>query len=139
MSIDQRWPLQQAVFARLSERLVSEGLNGEDVPVFDHVPSHAPRLHVRIDGFSIVPGTTGKGRRDKHQFLAHVFDDNTGDMTGVGTGEIARLQTIVVGALEDWSPLNGATGITHIRTNSAQYEDPLSQHGISRFSTMIGV
>lgn len=139
MTVSQRWPLQQAVWARLSAELAGQGVDGTDVPVFDHVPASPPRLHVRIDGFGVVPGPTNNGRRARHDFIVHVFDENSGPETGSGTAEIARLQPIIVAALEDWAPLNGATGIKHISTNSAPDEDPLTQHGISRFSTQIGV
>lgn len=138
MTIAHRWPLQQAVYARLVAQLVGEGLDGADVPVFDHVPSEPPRLHIRIDGFGVFPGPSSNGKRARHDFSVHIFDDNTGADTGAGSAEIARLQPIVVGALEDWFPLVGATGITHISSNSAADEDPLTQHAVSRFSTHIG-
>ena len=139
MTVLQRWPLQQAVYARLVAQLAGQGGGGSDIPVFDHVPRNPPRLHVRIDSFAVVPGSTANGARARHDFSVHVFDDNTGADTGAGMAEIARLQPIVVAALEDWSPLVGATGITHIISFSASDNDPLSQHGISRFSTQIGV
>lgn len=139
MTIAQRWSLQQAVYARLVAQLSEQGVDGADVPVFDHVPAKPPRLHVRIDGFSIVPGSTSNNRRARHDFSVHVFDDNTGADTGTGMAEVARLQPLVVAALEDWPPLVGATGIRHISSNSAADEDPLTQHVVSRFSTHIGV
>lgn len=139
MTVAQRWPLQTAVYARLVAQLAGEGIEGTDVPVFDHVPANPPRLHVRIDGFSIIPGSASNGRRARHDFSVHVFDDNTGTETGAGMEEVARLQPIVVAALEDWSPLVGATGITHISSNSAEDSDPMTQHAVSRFSTHIGV
>ena len=140
MTIEQRWPLQQAVFQRLTDALAGQGISGADVPVFDHVPQGAvARLHVRIDGFSIVPGSADNGRRARHDFMVHVFDDNRGDQRSAGLEQVARLQAIVVNALEDWPPLNGATGIKHLSSNSAPDEDELTQHGVSRFSTHIGV
>lgn len=140
MSVNERWPLQKAVYQRLTAALQGAGVSGEDVPVFDHVPQGiSDRLHVRIDGFSVSPGAANNGRRARHNFLVHVFDDNKGGQRGAGQEEIARLQAIVVNALDDWPPLNGATGIKHISSNSAPDEDELTQHGVSRFSTHIGV
>lgn len=137
MSVEHRWTLQQAIWARLTDALSGQGIDGADVPVFDHVPTNPPRLHVRIDGFGAFPGGSSNSRQSRHDFSVHVFDDSTGADTGAGAQEVARLQPIVVAALEDWPPINGATGITHIRSNSAEDEDPLTQHGISRFSTII--
>ena len=139
MTVARQWQLQQAVYGRLAAELVGQGVNGEDVPVYDHIPSDPLRLHVRIDGFSVIPGSASNGHRARHDFSVHVFDDNTGIDTGTGTAEIARIQPIVVAALEDWSPLVGATGITHISSNSAAGEGQLTRQGISRFSTQIGV
>ncbi|WP_299686690.1 hypothetical protein [uncultured Tateyamaria sp.] len=138
MTIQQQWPLQQAVWQRLTDALMGQGIGGADVPVFDHVPREPERLHVRIDGFLVVPHATKAGRRGRHEFSVHVFDDSTGDVTGRGGENVARLQPIVVAALEDWFPLPGATGIEHISSNSAADDDPLNQHRISRFSTHIG-
>lgn len=138
MTIEQRWPLQEAIYARLIDALSGQGVNGADIPVFDHVPHQPPRLHVRIDGFGLLPGRTSNGRRARHAFIVHVFDENTGSETSLGSKEIARLQAIIVNALDDWPPLNGATGIKHISSNSAPDEDELTQHGVSRFSTHIG-
>lgn len=139
MTISQQWPLQTAVYSRLVAALSGQGVGGVDVPVFDHVPASPPRLHVRIDSWGVFPGSTSNGRRARHVFSVHVFDDNSGPETGSGTFELARLQPLVVDALEDWSPLVGATGITHISSNSADDSDPLTAHAISRFSTLIGV
>lgn len=140
MSIEQRWPLQIAVYQKLTAALSGQGIAGEDVQVFDHVPQDlSDRLHVRIDGFSISPGRADNGRRARHNFMVHVFDDNKGGQRGAGQEQVARLQAIIVNALEDWPPLNGATGIKHLSSNSAPDEDELTQHGVSRFSTHIGV
>lgn len=139
MTVSQRWPLQQAVHAKLTSALLGEGLGGANVPVFDHVPNDPPRLHVRIDGFGVIPGPSHNGRRARHMFMVHVFDENTGADTGTGTIEIARLQAVIVAALDEWPPFEGATGIEHISSNSADDNDPLTQHGVSRFSTQIGV
>ncbi len=139
MTITQCWPLQQAVYARLVAALAGRGIDGVDVPVFDHVPSQPPRLHVRIDGFGVIPGTTSNGRRARHDFSVHVFDDNTGVETGAGRAEVARLQPLIVETLEDWPPLTGATGISHISSTSAADDDALTPHVVSRFSTQIGV
>lgn len=138
MTIHHQWPLQQAVWARLEQALVGQGIGGVDVEVFDHVPADPDRLHARIDGFQLVPHDTKAGRRALHEFNVHVFDDNTGQNTGLGTKEVARLQSLVVASLEEWSPLPGATGIKHISSNSAADNEPLSLHRISRFSTSIG-
>lgn len=138
MTLAQRWPLQKAIHARLVARLAGQGIDGADVPVFDHVPFEPPRLHVRLDGFTVTPGPASNGHRARHEFRVHVFDDNTGPATGAGSREVAGLCPIVVGALADWSPLTGATGITHIATTSAAHTDPLSAHALSRFFTHIG-
>lgn len=139
MTVQQQWPLQQAIYERLTQSLAGKGLSGADVPVFDHVPASPPRLHVRIDGFGVIPGSTNNGKRSRHDFSVHIFDDNTGGETGAGTAEVKRLQALIVTALDDWSPFEGATAIRHIQTNSAPDEDPLTEHGVSRFSTNIGV
>lgn len=138
MTVAQSWPLQQAVFSRLVEALAGQGIGGAAVPVFDHVPPKPPRLHVRIDGFFILPGDVKSRRRAQHRFIVHVFDDQTGDDTGAGREQVARLQPIVVAALEHWSPFPGATAIEHVSSESAPDEDPAMQHGLSRFRTYIG-
>ena len=138
MTVRHQWPLQQAVYRKLVEVLSGQGIDGADIPIFDHVPNDPPRLHLRIDGFSVLPSETANGDRAFHQFSVHIFDDNTGENTGAGTAEIARLQSVVVGALTDWTPIDGATGLRHHSSYSAADENPLVQHGISKFSTFIG-
>lgn len=138
MTIGQSWPLQQAVFARLVEALAGQGIDGADVPVFDHVPQDPARLHVRIDGFFLVPGSVKAGRRGLHRFTVHVFDDQTGARTGAGREQVARLQALAVAALEDWPPFPGATAIEHLQSESAPDAEPATQHGVSRFQTYIG-
>lgn len=134
--IARQWDLQQAIFARLSAALAGQGVGGADVAVFDHIPQDPDRLHVRIDAFRVVPGGTRAGRTDQHSFSVHVFDDNTGDATGAGRAEIARLLPLVVDALEDWQPFEGATAVQLITIDSAP--DAASQGGVCKFQTMIG-
>ena len=138
MTADRRWALQVALVGRLEGLLAGQGINGADVVVFDHVPSEPPRLHVRIDGFAAFPRPLAVGRRALHTFTVHVFDENTGAETSIGTKEIARLQAIADLGLMDWVPLSGATAIQHVSSYSAPDENPLTQHGVSKFTTYIG-
>jgi hypothetical protein len=137
MAVRHEWLLQQAVYQVLTAALVGQAIDGDDVPVFDHVPADPPRLHLRIDGFGVVPGDASNDDRARHEFRVHIFDENTGDQTGGGNKEVMRLQAIVVAALEDWPPITGATGIMHLSSNSAADDSPQTRHRFSRFSTQI--
>jgi len=146
MSVHKRWELQKALTAHLTAALANEGLPDADgdptgIPVETDVLETNPQLFVRLDGFTVLQGAGGSaGHIDRHTFMAHVFCADTADSSDDivdGEEEVARVQSLVVGALEDWEPLEGASGIEHISSSDAPDDDPATQHGVSRFKVMI--
>lgn len=147
MSAQQRWELQQAIYARLTAQLAGQGPGGANVTVYDHVPADPPRIHVRIDGFNIVQRQI-KANKTLHGFNVHVFDRPTSE-SGSARGQmtVAVLQEKIIAALHDWVPLNGSvspvvavTGASAIRHDDsfvAPDEDGLTQHAASRFQVYI--
>lgn len=135
MTIEQSWPLQEAVFAHLETHLSGKGLNDVgNVAVFDHIPSDAPDLYVRLEGFGVLGSQTKQDEIRTHLFEVHVFDRGSGR----GRAEVARIAALVVGALKDWSPINGASAISFLGSNPGPVENPATQHDVCRFSTDIG-
>jgi hypothetical protein len=147
MTIQNRWELQEALIARLEAALAGQGFPPDDpedeigdVPVIVDITESKVPLFVRIDGFAVLQGAGGAGHIDRHSFIAHVFCVNTpsdSDLIVDGGKEVARIQSLVVSALDGWEPLTGASGIEHISTADAPDEDPATHHGISKFKVMI--
>ena len=147
MTIQNRWDLQAALVAHLEAALVEKAIPPDDpdektgdVPVETDVTEADHQLFVRLDGFGVLQGGGGAGHIDRHTFMAHVFcvDTATGsDIIVDGAKEVARIQSLVVDALDCWEPLKGASGIEHISSNDAPDEDPKTHHGVSRFKVMI--
>ncbi|XAT57850.1 hypothetical protein GN241_11050 [Rhodobacteraceae bacterium IMCC1335] len=147
MTIHNRWELQKALIARLEEALENQAFPPDDpddetgdVPVVVDITEGNHPLFVRIDGFGVLQGASGAGHIDRHTFMAHVFCVNTpsdSDLIVDGGKEVARIQSLVVSALDGWEPLTGASGIEHISTADAPDEDPATHHGVSKFKVMI--
>ncbi|MEO0623138.1 MAG: hypothetical protein AAF183_13005 [Pseudomonadota bacterium] len=139
MTASQAWPLQQALYARLSVLLAGRAPDGSDVPVYDHAPQNPPQVHARLDGSNIVPGQV-KSRKARHFFTVHVFDRPTseGSVTR-GQRVVKELQSTIVGGLEGWTPaVTGASAVQHENSDIAPDQDGLTQHADSRFSIYIG-
>lgn len=139
MTAARAWATQQAIYARLTAQLASQGPDSSDVEVFDHVPSNPARVHCRIDGFNIVQLPI-KCDNTKHFFSVHIFDRPESE-SGAGRGQktVKELQQTVIAALHDWLPsVTGASEVRHIDSFIAPDEDGLTQHAASRFSVHIG-
>lgn len=139
MSVSVSWPLQQAIYSRLTAQLAGQGPAGSSVSVYDYVPSSPPRVHVRIDGFNANQRPI-KADKTQHYFSVHVFDRPTSDSdAGRGQKTAKVLQQTIVAALHDWKPsVTGASEIRHVESFIAPDEDGLTQHAASRFSVHIG-
>lgn len=147
MTIHQRWELQAALVAHLQASLAGQAVppddpeeDAGDVPVLTEITEDPHQLFVRLDGFGVLQGGGGAGHLDRHTFMAHVFCVDTADDSDVivdGAEEVARIQALVVSALDGWEPLEGASGIEHISSNDAPDDDPATHHGVSRFKVMI--
>jgi len=136
MSFSQRSALQSAVYGRLVSQLAGAGTGQSDVPVFDHVPSNPSRLHIRVEGWFYIPSDRKGGTMGRHRFRVKVFDENTGANTSRGMDEVTRLQTIVVAALENWSPITGATAIELLGSEDAPDDETgLIASAVCQFST----
>ena len=147
MTIQKRWDLQEALVAHLAVALTGKAIPPEDpeleagdVPVETDVTEADHQLFVRLDGFGVLQGGGGAGHLDRHTFMAHVscVDSASGsDVIVDGAEQVARIQALVVSALDGWEPLEGASGIEHISSNDAPDDDPNTHHGVSRFKVMI--
>lgn len=139
--------LKKALKAHLEVELAGQGFPAEDpsepnadVPVVTDVIEDDEPLYVRIDGFGMLHGGGSNGRSDRYSFMAHVFCNNTPSDSDVridGEAETERVQSLLVSALLDWVPFDGAGSITHITSNVAEDEDPATHHGVSKFKIMI--
>lgn len=152
MTIQKRWALQKAVVAHLQSELAGQAIASEDP---DEMPGDIPvetnvvetdvteenhQLFVRLDGFGVSQRVGGAGHIDQYSFMAHVFCVDTAsdsDTIVDGAEEVARIQALVVAALDGWEPLEGASGIQHISSNDAPDENPATHHGMCRFKVMI--
>ena len=146
MTVQKRWDLQNALVEHLSGVLAGQAMPPDDpneqagdVPVETDITDVSHPLFVRLDGFGVLQGGGGAGHIDRHRFMAHVFcmDANGSDIFVDGAQEVARIQALMVSALDGWEPLEGASGIEHISSNDAPDEDPATHHGVSRFKVMI--
>ena len=146
MTVQKRWDLQKALVEQLIGVLAGQAIPPDDpnepagdVPVETDVTDVAHPLFVRLDGFGVLQGGGGAGHIDRHTFMAHVFcvDPSSSDILVDGAQEVARIQALIVSALEGWEPLDGASGIEHISSNDAPDEDPAIHHGVCRFKVMI--
>lgn len=147
MTVQKRWDLQKALVVQLEGSLAEQAIPSDDpdvltgnVPVETDVTEDDHQLFVRLDSFGLLQGGGGAGHIDRHTFMAHVFCDNTASDSDIivdGAEEVARIQALVVDALEGWEPLEGASGIEHISSTDAPDEDPTTHHGVSRFKVMI--
>lgn len=147
MTVQKRWDLQEALVAHLEGILAEQAIPPDDpdeatgnVPIETDVTEADHQLFVRLDGFGVLQGGGGAGHIDRHTFMAHVFCVDTASDSDIivdGAEEVARIQALVVSALDGWEPLEGASGIEHITSNDAPDEDPAIHHGVSRFKVMI--
>ena len=147
MTVQKRWDLQKALVAHLEAALVAQAIPSGDpddltgnVPVATDIIEADHQLYVRLDGFGVSQGVGGAGHIDQYSFMAHVFCVDTAsdsDTIVDGAEEVARIQALVVTALDGWDPLEGASGIQHISSNDAPDEDPATHHGMCRFKVMI--
>lgn len=147
MTVQKRWELQAALVAHLEGVLVGKAIPPDDpdeaagnVPVETDITEGGQQLFVRLDGFGVLQGGGGAGHIDRHTFMAHVFCGDTAtdsDTIVDGAEQVARIQSLVVAALDGWEPLEGASGIEHISSNDAPDDDPRTHHGVSRFKVMI--
>ena len=147
MSAQQEWALQVAVYDRLIAQLMGQAPGGEDVEVYDHVPANPPRVHCRIDGFTVVQRAI-KADKTLHGFTVHIFDRPTTQGSAARGQKTAKeLQEKVIAALHGWRPIDpslspagpvtGAGEIRHSDSYITPDEDGLTQHAVSRFTVYI--
>ncbi|MEL6316137.1 MAG: hypothetical protein AAFR16_00715, partial [Pseudomonadota bacterium] len=108
MTLARQTALQAAIYNRLAAELSTAAPSGAAVPVFDHVPQSPPRLHVRIDGFTVVavPVKFGATQHARHSVDVHVFDRPL-DAGGRGQFEAKRVLGLAHTALDGWPPFSG--------------------------------
>lgn len=99
--------------------LVGQAPGGGDVPIFDHVPEDADRMHVRFEGEQAVRYPM-KGVRLAYNFAFHVFDHGRrgGDIAR-GLSEVKRLAVLIAAALDGQTP-SGVTGAGPVRIADLQ-------------------
>lgn len=133
MSAAALWPLQQAVYDRLTAdagltALLAEGAAG----VFDHVPQASAFPYVTIGEASAVPGELASKTEPAlaQSLTLHVWSRDR------GFGETKRILAALTAALDD-APLTvaGQTLVALRFEFAATFLDPdgLTRHGVQRF------
>lgn len=104
---DPGWPLQQALFARLTDEL--------SVPVFDAVPMDTPYPYVTIDSEQLVNSSPISGRRRETRLLyLSVWSDYQGQ------AEVKQILGEMSSALDE-RPLAIDTGrVVSVRVQNAR-------------------
>ncbi|MEL6980671.1 MAG: hypothetical protein AAGM38_18680 [Pseudomonadota bacterium] len=137
MTLARAQDLQAAVYSRLATALATAGVGGVAVPIFDHIAQDPPRLHVRLDGFSVDPmELRGATRIATHSFTAHVFD-RPGEAGPRGQSESKRLLGLIEAALQDWRPLSGGGPLTLFGAFVEPDPDGVTIHAAATFTVTL--
>lgn len=132
MTVASMWTLQQAVYTAVAAAVPT-------LTVLDHVAVDPPRLHVRIDGFTMTAANPKNCETVDHRFLVHVFDSPAdGDRTAYGQKTVKQTLSTIHAALHRVSlGVTGAWRPEHEDTFIDTDEDGSTIHGVARYVVTI--
>lgn len=128
MTVAQDWPLQQAVYATVTDAV-------PDIEVFDHVPTDPPEEFIRLDGFHLDDESMKNGERARHSFMVHHFLRPTLDGSKRGMARGKQTIATVHAALMATQPLGGR--IDHETMDATTDPDGATAHVWSRYSVIL--
>lgn len=133
MTIANALPLQGAVYSAITGALSGAG---ENLPVFDYVPSNPPAEYVRIDGLSGFDRSFKDNERLEHAFQVSVFRESvSGTTIKRGNKRVGQLLLILHNALKD---LRFDRGRVRFETYSFPSDDPVgTAHAWARYTIVV--
>lgn len=100
MALSDAWPLQQSVFSAITTALADAG---ETIEIYDHVPTNAPREHIRLHGFDVRDDSWKDTERGRHPVMIGFYTKHADSSTPIARGQsrIHAVNSIIHGALKD--------------------------------------
>ena len=130
MTADSQWPLQQAVYATLTDDAALQALIGNPARVFDHVPQDSAFPYVVVGEATSGPFDTKTEDGLEQTLTIHTWSRYR------GLKETKDIMAAVMGALDDQAlAVNGHDLVLLRFTFGATFLDPdgLTRHGVQRF------
>lgn len=136
MSADSQWPLQTAVFSRLTADTAVQALLGNPARVFDHVPQASLFPYVVIGETSAQAFDTKTEAGLEQRLLVHTWSRYR------GLKETKEIMAAVSGALDQAALNVGGHALVLLRFEFATTmvdPDGLTRHGAQRFRALTQV
>lgn len=133
MSADSQWPLQTAVYSKLTADIVVQGLLGNPARIFDHVPQASPFPYAVIGETTAQVFDTKTEAGLEQRFLVHTWSRYR------GLKETKEIMAAIAGALDQAALSIGGHTLVLLRFEFATTTvdpDGFTRHGVQRFRAL---